>query len=150
MGFADKAAYNEHMRQYMLDRYYARRADAIEHLGGVCVRCGSVEDLHFDHVDPATKTAEIAKIMLRRLDRLYEELAKCQLLCQSCHIAKTAEDAASGMSTRRSTKIDDPQHGTWAMYAKKKCRCGKCRTWRKMYRAKKVHADGSPRVAVSA
>lgn len=68
-------------------------ARAIAHLGGVCVQCGATANLEFDHVDPATKTATLHALVRQDSWRKMEaELAKCQLLCKPCHIAKgTAE-----------------------------------------------------------
>jgi len=40
------------MAKYMAERRKKRRAQLIEMSGGACVRCGSEEDLHFDHKDP--------------------------------------------------------------------------------------------------
>jgi 5-methylcytosine-specific restriction endonuclease McrA len=51
----NKEEYNEYYRRYMLNRYYERRAAAIEKLGGKCSYCGSIEGLEFDHIDPDDK-----------------------------------------------------------------------------------------------
>ena len=61
---------------------------AVEHLGGECVKCGSVEQLEFDHVYPGSKDRAISDVMASR-HKLTEELKKCQLLCKSCHREKT-------------------------------------------------------------
>jgi 5-methylcytosine-specific restriction endonuclease McrA len=45
----------EYLRGYIKAWRAARRAELIEMLGGRCVRCGAVEDLEFDHIDPTTK-----------------------------------------------------------------------------------------------
>ena len=108
----------EHMRVYMAQRYRDRRALAIKELGGVCVGCGTKEDLQVDHVDRTKKTMKFARMVSCGLPRFMDELAKCQLLCQECHTKKTVE---SDLGRQLRT------HGTAAMYLSGKCRCDACR-----------------------
>lgn len=82
----------EYMRPYIKARKHARRARLIEMLGGECVRCGATENLHFDHIDPATKRFAVCSDLTRAWDKLVEEALKCQLLCRECHIKKGRED----------------------------------------------------------
>lgn len=113
-----RAAYNEYMREYMLARYRRRRAVAIETLGGRCTRCGSLEELEFDHVDPTTRGFVLAKGGSYSEKRWQVELKKCQLLCRECHSHKTiVEDLAHEVGRGR--------HGTAAAYMY--CRCDACR-----------------------
>ena len=106
-------------RRAYRDRYYKKKNDLIQELGGVCVKCGSTEKLQFDHIDPATKSFTIGqKLVNTSLSRLREELAKCQLLCSECHRKKTLSD--NGWDTERA-------HGTLSKYTKEKCRCIECR-----------------------
>jgi 5-methylcytosine-specific restriction endonuclease McrA len=65
----------------------ARRARLVEMLGGKCVRCGTIEDLEFDHIDPSTKVFAVCAGLTRAWDALVEEASKTQLLCKplSCH-----------------------------------------------------------------
>jgi hypothetical protein len=65
----------------------------IEKLGGKCVECGCTETLQFDHIDPSTKSFNIATGYTKPKEVLLEEVAKCQLLCNKCHIEKTKKDA---------------------------------------------------------
>jgi len=59
-------------------------------LGGKCTECGSAEDLHFDHIDPTTKSFSIsARVRDTSIARLLEEVRKCQLLCSEHHKEKT-------------------------------------------------------------
>lgn len=97
---------------YYLERYHRIRKEAIEILGGKCVCCGSTENLQIDHIDPKEKTLKVAKEYANPL--FWEELKKCQLLCQSCHIKKTSEEQRKNI------------HGTWGMH-KRGCRCEKCK-----------------------
>ena len=84
-----RAAY---MRSYIKARRKHRRAQLIELLGGKCVRCGSVEQLEFDHIDPRTKAFAVGSDMSRAWATLVDEALNCQLLCRSCHLAKGVED----------------------------------------------------------
>lgn len=113
---------NEYMREYMLARYHARRAWAIELLGGKCVVCGATSDLEIDHKDRKTKSVSIAKLNSYSLEVLKTELTKCQLLCYTCHQVKTSSERAEAL-----------RHGTISMY-KYKCRCDECRKAQSEYK----------------
>jgi hypothetical protein len=71
---------------------YAKRAlcRAAYFTGKACVRCGSVESLELDHIDPATKVHHT--VWDWSPARRETELAKCQVLCPPCHIVKTIEN----------------------------------------------------------
>ena len=70
-----------------------RRQYLREYLGGKCVRCGTVENLEFDHIDPAKKSYSIASnITCFSLEELILEVDKCQLLCRPCHMKKSREN----------------------------------------------------------
>ena len=45
--------------------------------------------LDFDHLDPTTKTRDIAKMHTTNLLTLAKEIEKCQVLCANCHRIKT-------------------------------------------------------------
>ena len=64
----------------------------IEKLGGKCVECGCTEALEFDHIDPSTKSFNIAAGYTKPKEVLLAEVAKCQLLCNKCHIQKSKKD----------------------------------------------------------
>jgi 5-methylcytosine-specific restriction endonuclease McrA len=86
MPHARQQDYNEYIRKYLKRRYDERRARGLAMLGGRCVRCGTTEDLAFDHIDPSTKLFDIADRMAQyQWERIVDELKKCQLLCSSCH-----------------------------------------------------------------
>jgi hypothetical protein len=84
-------------------------------LGGKCVRCGTTENLEFDHIDPSTKVFAISAALSRAWDALVKEASKCQLLCKPCHVAKGAEDRP------------ELQHGTYYVYWYWNCRCDLCK-----------------------
>ena len=106
-----RAAY---MRSYIKARRKHRRAQLIELLGGKCVRCGSVEQLEFDHIDPRAKAFAVGSDMPRAWATLVDEALKCQLLCRSCHLAKGVEDRP------------EPAH-SYYRYWYYGCRCATCR-----------------------
>jgi hypothetical protein len=104
--------------EYRRNRYAARIAMATSLLGGKCMRCGSTDDLEFDHVDPGTKLFEIsAEIANLKFSTILDELSKCQLLCKPCHVLKTLDD--KGQAPARNT------HGTVSSY--RYCRCELCK-----------------------
>ena len=80
------------MKQYMLDRWKARKQRGIAQLGGKCVSCGGTDDLQFDHIDPSTKSFTIGRNTSCSDEKFTNELKKCQLLCKACHKIKTTEN----------------------------------------------------------
>ena len=139
MSFKSREAENEYMRRYMAERYERRRS-AVVQLGGACVRCGATEDLDFDHIDRSTKSFTIGSRLAGVSEaRLQAELAKCQLLCRPCHIAKSRAGGEFGGGHNRTV---NPEHGTQVMYGREKCRCDTCRLWARHYRLKLVDARG--------
>lgn len=65
-----------------------RKQQAIEHLGGECVRCGYDRyygALHIHHVDPAKKSPTFRRHKGWSWARLEKELENCELLCANCH-----------------------------------------------------------------
>ena len=76
---------------YNAEYYRKRRAAFIQQLGGKCVICGCTENLEFDHIDSSSKKISIAKFMFYNMNKLKEEISKCQLLCHSCHVKKSKQ-----------------------------------------------------------
>jgi len=57
-----------------------------------CAYCGyneNVRGLIFDHIDPSTKTWNVSNMPDYSYERIDEEIAKCQVLCGTCHLIKT-------------------------------------------------------------
>ena len=53
--------------------------------GNICAICGTQDKLIWHHRDPEAKTFSIGNGVGRKLEQLAAELAKCDLLCSSCH-----------------------------------------------------------------
>jgi hypothetical protein len=78
------AEYKQIVRQWKLDQ-------------GWCVECGfEITDetlvcIDCDHIDPSTKSFGISYEIGRfgDMQRLIDELAKCQALCKNCHALRT-------------------------------------------------------------
>lgn len=81
-----------------------------------CVKCGSIDRLELDHIDPKTKISHC--IWSWTKERRELEIAKCQVLCHKCHLLKTDEEY-------KSSRI----HGGYYYYKKMKCKCKKCLKW---------------------
>jgi hypothetical protein len=64
------------------------RRTLVEEAGGRCAVCGydrCIVNMHFHHVDPATKTLDMTARVGRSLDAFREEAKKCVLVCANCH-----------------------------------------------------------------
>lgn len=104
-------------RVYQMARYERRIGEARDRLGGVCVVCGTTEDLQFDHVDPTSKSFTITMGWGSQEGKFWSEVEKCQLLCRPHHIEKTLTNGDNGKTYAR--------HGTYYMYHYG-CRCEEC------------------------
>ena len=83
---------NEKIRKQQREHIKEKRAICLEYLGGKCVKCGTIHNLQFDHIKREGKKYEISSRVNNKFDNLKEELDKCQLLCASCHLDKTAKE----------------------------------------------------------
>ena len=83
--YADVNRQREYQRQWLGER----RAKAVTDRGGACEQCGSADRLEFHHRDPSAKTSH--RIWSWSWPRMQAELAKCDLLCATCHQAYTRE-----------------------------------------------------------
>ena len=111
-------------------RYKAkRRLGYIEYLGGKCVQCNSTENLEFDHIDPKTMSFRIASNIGRKDDVVKKELAKCQLLCKTCHRKKSNNELKNRVFIYKPIV-----HGKISTYTIQKCRCDKCKQGWRIYK----------------
>lgn len=82
----DRKAYSS---RKITDRYRRHKLKAMLSLGGVCSVC-NVEhppaNMHFHHVDPKTKVADVSDMLHRAWAVIEQELSKCVLLCAECHM----------------------------------------------------------------
>src|SRR5688572_21889891 len=76
------------------------RIDAIQALGGVCVRCGAndLRALEIDHVTRvpgtrAARTGAMVRLTWRKLRDGEYDGPELQVLCGSCHNIKTLEES---------------------------------------------------------
>jgi len=95
-----KLQYEKHQEKLVEDQRKIRddrRTILRNRLGGKCVRCGSIENLEFDHIIKETKSFTIASSLTRfNIEKLILEVDKCQLLCRPCHITKSHEEGDWG------------------------------------------------------
>ena len=127
----------EEQRNYQLQWVLSRRLDWIAE-NGPCKKCGSLDSLEVDHIDPSLKSMSPSQIWGRTKSERDKELKKCQVLCKPCHLAKTL------------TERKHAQCGSDSKY-RAGCRCDSCRKehvrvnnewrWRKGLRKKRILED---------
>ena len=119
----DPEAYKAYNRDRYARMYPERKAHYIAKLGGVCVSCGTTENLEFDHIDRSTKsftfTDKIASMSIKKLDI---EAEKLQLLCNDCHKEKTSLNQDD----------DSVGHGG-GNSGKRNCKCAPCKAKKAEY-----------------
>ncbi len=95
--------------------------------------CGTSDNLHFDHEIPEDKSFNISGNLTLSNDVVFAELYKCQLLCRTHHLEKTAKEN-SGFT-----------HGTIYAWMRIKCPCELCeiakRAWHDDRNAKRRKSD---------
>jgi len=117
--FKKAADRTDYMRQYMKDRYHARRNQLIDELGRKCNNCGSLDGpWHVDHIDKKKKTMRASDIHSTSDKKVKKEKKNLQLLCSKCHIEKTKDSWDYA--------VPKTEHGTYWMYKKYNCRCDDC------------------------
>lgn len=111
------------MREYHLKRYHDIRNEAIQYLGGRCWECGDEKKLELDHRDHMSKKFEVSRFLSIKMEDFFNELEKCQLLCEDCHTVKTLADKGQVSAKGR--------HGTISTY--RYCKCELCFNAKKEY-----------------
>lgn len=102
----------EKQRQYQRERNAGIRKDWLDK-NGPCKICGNTDRLEVDHIDPTTKVDH--KVWTWAKERREKELAKCQVLCYICHLAKSVVEKSKPVT-----------HGTHTGYSHYGCRCPDC------------------------
>ena len=97
------------LRENTRELYRKRKAQLVAYKGGVCKDCGGVFSpccYHFDHREPANKTAGIAQLMHRPTEEAKAEADKCDLVCANCHAIRTFgnEEVARKISLAKTGK----------------------------------------------
>ena len=141
----------EQRREYQNQYREKRREQAREFLGGKCIECGSINELEFDHIDPSTKVDSIASYLDAAKAVFWEEVKKCQLLCHDCHVEKSKREGSYRQSVGLdpANKILQPLHGTEVMYRRERCRCDKCKSWKRLARKGLVDSHGKTKSSAS-
>lgn len=88
----DDAWRREYMKKYRHEKAARQKKMALALLGGKCVKCGTDENLQFDHIDPSTKRFHILQQITGNWAEIEKEIRKCQLLCYACHKGKSAAE----------------------------------------------------------
>lgn len=63
--------------------------------------CSATEELHFDHIDPDSKSFEIGTSDSVSEERFWREILKCQLLCKLHHTEKSGHEQSNRMVGER-------------------------------------------------
>ena len=111
-----KAKKLEYHRKWRIQRIKIYREKAFKLLGGSCNVCGynmNPDGLEIDHITPKRfRGNDIFRFHSSawwncKWDRILKELAKCQLLCGTCHRIKTRKEArdTNGWSKRTKWKV---------------------------------------------
>ena len=111
-------SYTDDRLEYDRQKYYEYRwRNMLYVTGGAtpeCVKCGSKDNLEFDHIDPEKKSFDVCTRKSLKNPEYRAELEKCQLLCRECHEDKTSVEN-TGFT-----------HGTMTGFQKAKCECDEC------------------------
>jgi hypothetical protein len=131
---------SKNMAEYMKARRLERRQQLLVLAGNECRVCKSTDNLEFNHIDRSSKLITLSgKGLDGRWETILEELDKCELLCNNCHLDKTREQYRNKEIRPWNDKKHLPYlHGTARCYSEKACRCEECRNAKKLYRAKLI------------
>lgn len=83
---------------YKNERYNYRKHIIFEFLEGKqCGRCGDNNTKHlvFHHIDPTIKEGTISSKLTGSIEKLLEEIYKCEILCANCHVKLHQENRKS-------------------------------------------------------
>ena len=92
---------SQYMNEYRKRTTPIKRQRALDYLGGKCVECETVENLHFHHLDPSTKEYDVSTGAVHKgWQKLVIELDKCELRCEAHHIDEHRSSALCGTAQR--------------------------------------------------
>ena len=103
-----KASYYQEHKDYYAKKFKQQYRDRADKLNAIktengCCKCGynaHPAALDFNHIDPKTKSGNIAdKIMHWSMEKLLEEVDKCEVLCSNCHRIHSYETHYTRMGT---------------------------------------------------
>lgn len=100
----------EMIYRYNKDKKTKRREQkklAVQYLGGTCASCGGTfhhAAFDFHHINPDEKELDPGLLMQCKLEKLFEELDKCILLCANCHRILHYEEGTLGEIKSRKRK----------------------------------------------
>ena len=86
MPYKTKELQREYQKQWIKNR----RQEWLSK-NGPCKQCGTWENLEIDHIDPKEKITH--RIWSYNEEKRLKALAKCQVLCNECHIKKGIDQA---------------------------------------------------------
>ena len=78
----------EKHKKYVMERRDKRKAMLVEEFNDRCDDCGQSFPhccYDFHHIDPSTKSFEIAPRLDGNYETILEEAKKCVMLCSNCH-----------------------------------------------------------------
>jgi len=96
----------EYLKNYKKNWIKKRREDFFKNKS--CVKCGSIDKLELDHINPEDKITH--SVWSRNETFRKIELAKCQVLCHTCHKEKSNEyckELFTGKENKKLQKIPD-------------------------------------------
>ena len=119
----------ENKRKYQKE-WLAKRRQAWIKEHGPCVICNSTDRMEVDHIDPTLKKLNPSKLWSLSSSNPVRiaELEKCQVLCYTCHKAKT----------KKQFTVED--HGL-NRYERHGCRCDVCKAAKSKKNAKRYLPD---------
>jgi hypothetical protein len=113
----------------METRKHHRERMAESRRGEWCQVCGEDNPniLEFDHVDPATKTANLSSMANRKDGRFYTEKTGTQVLCVTCHRRKSALQRRAQSKPQQERRGEDKYaQRNKAYIRKRKLEIGEC------------------------
>jgi len=102
-------AKNPHLAKEKQDAKRERNRQIIyEHCGRECCKCGSRENLEFDHINPSLKTSKQSFLSIGK-GSLLNQIDNIQVLCHYCHKAKSTAQKKAAWKLFTSLSLEDQQ-----------------------------------------